>query len=175
MKKLIIVLFIIFAAVLIFSFYHQQNQSLAPQVFSLGQRTKESGCIARGPLPDPACTPGAIIATSTVEDICTPGYTKKVRNVSASLKRKVYSEYGVAHHSPGEYEVDHLIPLEVGGSNDIANLFPEAAEPRPGFHEKDKTENYLHREVCAGRISLQQAQYEIATDWLAVYQGIPKR
>ncbi|MGO8999388.1 MAG: hypothetical protein ACLQVI_39180 [Polyangiaceae bacterium] len=26
-------------------------------------RSKESGCVARGPLPDPACTPGAVMTT----------------------------------------------------------------------------------------------------------------
>lgn len=48
-----------------------------------------------------------------------------------------------------------------------------AAEPRPGYHEKDKVENYLHAQVCSGAVPLQEAQQEIATDWLAVYQGMP--
>ena len=61
--------------------------------------------------------------------------------------------------------MDHLVPLELGGSNDIGNLWPEVAEPRPGFHEKDKVENYLHEQVCSGAISLKQAQAEIAGNW----------
>jgi hypothetical protein len=64
------------------------------------------------------------------------------------------------------------VPLEIGVSNDIANLFPEAAEPKPGFHEKDQVENYLHEQVCAGRMNLFDAQRAIATDWLQVYQGL---
>ena len=56
--------------------------------------------------------------------------------------------------------------MELGGSNDIANLFPEAAEQRPGFHEKDKVENYLHAQVCSGKMSLNDAQVKIANDWL---------
>jgi hypothetical protein len=63
-----------------------------------------------------------------------------------------------------------LISLELGGSNDIANLWPEAASPTPGFHQKDQVENYLHDQVCAGKISLSEAQEEIATNWLTVYQ-----
>ena len=66
-------------------------------------------------------------------------------------------------------EVDHLVPLELGGNNDIANLWPEAAYPAPGFHEKDKVENYLHDQVCSGAIPMKEAQIEIATNWLAVY------
>jgi hypothetical protein len=91
------------------------------------------------------------------------------------VKDQVFAEYGIASHTPGEYEVDHLISLEIGGSNDIANLWPEAASPKPGFHEKDKVENYLHNQMCSGVISLQQAQIEIATNWLTVYDQMPQQ
>ena len=46
---------------------------------------------------------------------------------------------------------------------------PEAL-PTPGFHQKDQVENYLHAQVCSGAETLQQAQQEIATNWLAAYQ-----
>jgi hypothetical protein len=105
-----------------------------------------------------------------VAQICTPGYSSSVRNVSTATKDHVYASYGILTHTTGEYEVDHLVSLELGGSNDISNLFPEAAEPRPGFHEKDAVENYLHAQVCNGAVPLLQAQQEIATNWLAVYQ-----
>jgi hypothetical protein len=93
-----------------------------------------------------------------------------VRNVPTSEKNQVYAEYGIKTRTTGQYEVDHLVSLELGGSNDIANLWPEAASPKPGFHEKDKVENYLHDQVCSGAIPLKQAQIEIATNWLAAYQ-----
>ena len=92
-----------------------------------------------------------------------------------SEKDQVYAEYGIASRSPGEYEVDHLVSLELGGSNSIANLWPEAASPKPGFHEKDKVENYLHNQMCSGAVSLQQAQIEIATNWLNVYNQMPTK
>lgn len=138
-----------------------------------GVRTKTSGCQAQGPLQDSACTPGDIITTATKEAICKSGYAKSVRNVPTSEKNAVYAEYGITHHSAGQYEVDHLASLELGGSNDISNLWPEAASPKPGFHEKDKVENYLHEQVCSGAISLQQAQVEIATNWLTAYNQMP--
>lgn len=146
------------------------TKQTVPANISLGQRVKEADCVVQGPLPDKACTPGAIFPEATTNDICVSGYTKGVRNVPAALKHAVYAEYGVKHREKGEYEVDHLIPLELGGSNDIANLFPEAAEPRPGFHEKDKVENYLHDQVCSGKMDLRAAQSAIANDWLSVYQ-----
>jgi hypothetical protein len=75
----------------------------------------------------------------------------------------VFLAYGLApRQTPGAYEIDHLIPLALGGSNDVANLWPEAA---PGFHDKDRVEDALHARVCAGRMSLEDAQRGFATDW----------
>ena len=82
-----------------------------------------------------------------------------------SEKEQVYAEYGISSRVPGQYEVDHIVSLELGGSNDIANLWPEAAEPRPGFHEKDSVENRLHAIVCNGLLSLSAAQSVIAQNW----------
>ena len=144
-----------------------------PSTHQFGMQTKTSGCAASGGLPDSGCTPGAILASATSDAVCQPGYARSVRSVPQSEKDAVYAEYGIASHTPGEYEVDHLVSLELGGSNDIANLWPEAASPRPGFHEKDQVENYLHDQVCSGAISLQAAQIEIAANWLAVYNRTP--
>lgn len=135
-----------------------------------GVQTKTSGCQAHNGLPDSACTPGAIFPNATTDQICQSGYSSSVRNVPTSEKDQAYAEYGIASHYTGQYEVDHLVSLELGGSNDIANLWPELASPTPGFHQKDQVENYLHDQVCSGKIALHDAQVEIATNWLQVYQ-----
>jgi len=140
----------------------------------LGKQTKTSGCMAHGGLPDSACTPGAIFPNATVQQICTPGYSSSVRNVPTSEKDQAYAEYGIFSHSAGQFEIDHLVSLELGGSNDIANLWPEAASPTPGFHQKDQVENYMHDQVCSGAMSLKDAQTQIATNWLVVYNRMPK-
>lgn len=142
---------------------------------TIGTRTKTSGCVSQNALPDPACTPGAILADATKDKICVAGYSGETRNVPDSEKNQVYDEYGIKSHTAGEYEVDHLISLELGGSNEIANLWPEPAQPKPGFHEKDKTENYLHQQVCNGSMSLKDAQYQISHDWMAVYKSMPAK
>jgi hypothetical protein len=125
-----------------------------------------NGKCKRGRLPDHHCTPG-VAATADVSKICTRGYTERVRNVSESTKNAVYREYGVRSHSRGQYEIDHLIPLELGGSNSIRNLFAEAASPTPGFHQKDGLENKLHSLVCTGDLNIRTAQKAIASNWLA--------
>lgn len=139
-----------------------------------GVQTKTSGCIAHNGMPDAACTPGDFMPTGTKAAICKPGYAQGVRNVPASEKNQVYAEYGIGYHYSGEFEIDHLVPLELGGSNDIANLWPEAASPTPGFHQKDQVENYLHDQVCSGTMPLKDAQTEIATNWIAVHNRMPK-
>ena len=116
-----------------------------------------------------------IFPDATKDKICVSGYSSSVRSVPASEKDAVYAEYGITHHATGEYEVDHFVSLELGGSNDISNLFPEAAEPKPGFHEKDKVENYLHDRVCKGNMTLADAQRQIATNWLAAYDQMPNK
>ena len=106
----------------------------------------------------------------TADQVCNTS-TRSRRKVSSATKKKAYAAYGVSHPQPGgAYEVDHFIPLELGGSNDIANLWPEPASPKPGFHQKDCVEDYLHAQVCKSRtMSLADAQRAIATDWLSVF------
>jgi hypothetical protein len=153
-----------------------QNNSSNPsgQPANIGVPSKSAGCVAVNGLQDKACTPGAIIPSATADQVCVSGYSSSVRNVPTSEKDQVYAEYGISSHFTGQYEVDHLISLELGGSNDIANLWPEAADPRPGFHEKDSVENYLHSQVCSGKMSLQKAQELIASDWHQVYNSMPR-
>ncbi len=70
------------------------------------------------------------------------------------------------------FELDHLVPLELGGAPaDPKNLWPEAHAPTPGSFEKDGFENYLKREVCAGRMPLAVAQEEIASDWVTFWRA----
>ncbi len=150
----------------------QQTPAPSTKPAVLGVQTKNSGCAAQGKNPDPACTPGAIFPNVTKDDVCVSGYTQTVRDVPTELKQQVYEEYGIASHSPGEYEVDHYISLELGGSNDVSNLWPEPAEPQPGFHQKDEVENFLHDQVCQGKMTLQAAQTQVRTNWLAVYNQL---
>lgn len=122
-------------------------------------------CHVHDSLPDPSCTSGAVFANVGTAQICKAGYAQSVRDVPQSEKDRVFAEYGVSSHPPGSYEVDHLVSLELGGSNDLKNLWPEAALPKPGFHEKDSVENFLHSQVCSGKMALKQAQTAIATNW----------
>lgn len=125
-------------------------------------------------MPDLRCTPGAVnpaVTQSTIgTTICRAGYSARIRpSTSVTEPEKLASihAYGF-HQSPGHYEYDHLISLELGGAaNDRRNLWPEnGASPNP----KDKVENYLHTRVCEHRISLASAQRIVALDWVSYYK-----
>lgn len=121
-------------------------------------------------VPVPARTPGAVLDV-TAADVCISGYSRRVRNVPAAVKRQAYALYGLRTHESGEYEVDHLISLSLGGSNSIRNLWPQSFRTHPwNAYVKDELENELHRRVCAGTIDLAKAQYVISHNWVIGYR-----
>jgi hypothetical protein len=95
-------------------------------------------------LPDPKLTPGDVFDV-TIQDICVPGYSKKVRAVPQSLRKQAYAQYGITSANEGDYQMDHLIPLSLGGSNSIRNLWPQSYHTAPwNAHVKDVLEVRLH-------------------------------
>lgn len=136
------------------------------------QPSTPSGCKSVGGLPDSKCTPGAVDSRVTQQNIkntiCKPGYTKTVRppvSYTEPLKIKIMKSYGIKGPLK-DYELDHLIPLEVGGSpTDVKNLWPEPWHGNNTAAEKDKFENYLHAQICSGNMKLQEAQNEMAGNW----------
>ena len=146
-------------------------------LFGVGVALPANGDAATGifrqshgePLNDLRVTPGATFKV-TIATICRPGYATSVRDVPESEKDAVYAEYGITHHVTDQYEIDHLIPLELGGSNAEANLWPELNDhPRGYLNSKDILENRLHDLVCSGRVRLASAQRLIAVNWVAAY------
>ena len=134
-----------------------------------------SSCHINGNLPDPACTPGAtdpnVTQDNIYQTICVKGYTSTVRppvSYTNQLKIKQINDYGFTDKNLSDYEEDHLISLELGGSpTDPKNLWPEPGHsPNP----KDKIENLCHEKVCSGQISLIDAQKQIAANWPAACQ-----
>jgi len=116
---------------------------------------------AHGQLPDRGCSPGAVRSRATAAQVCVAGYASRTRNVTQSTRDTVYARYGQtgAHPFPA-WEVDHRVPLELGGSNSLRNLWPEHL-PQP----KDRLENRLHARVCSGSMTLGAAQRVFLGDW----------
>jgi len=154
MKKVIVI------PLLLLSFF------FASSIFAQDNKTN---CVANQSLPDSSCTPGLVLTTGT-DIICVPGYSKKVRDVSKKTKQQVYANYGLSYEERAGYQVDHLIPSMLGGSNDISNLWPQKYDQEYGVAAKVKFEDCLYQAVCQKLMSIEEAQREISTDWVGYYK-----
>ncbi len=125
--------------------------------------------------PDPRKTPGLINPEVTVNNldvtICRPGYTREIRpdaNYTNRIKREQLNSIG---GDPRDYELDHLIPLSLGGHpSDPRNLW---TQPRSGEWNAQRKNNLalrLRGLVCKREIDLPTAQESIARDWIETYK-----
>jgi len=123
-------------------------------------------------------TPGARNPSITQDNIqntiCKATWsTQSIRPPSANIsavKTQIMARYGLQGQPASRFELDRLIPIELGGSSfDLMNLWPQALDRHPGAREKDVVEHYLRLQVCAGKLTLSKAQDQIVADWYAVY------
>lgn len=81
-------------------------------------------------MPDPDMTPGSLCQNPDSQR-----YPEQInycrRNVSKSTKNFVIKKYDqelhfkVSNMNRGDFKIDHLIPLCMGGSNQVDNLWPQ--------------------------------------------------
>jgi len=129
-------------------------------------------------IPDPDCSPGAVNPTLTLKVLKTKGFTTKcVRNMATSPteKAKTYVWYNLDKPVDNkgvnmQCELDHIVSLQLGGADTLDNLWPQCGPkgvklPTRHFKLKDDVENYLARQIKAGKIPLKEAQKGIAEDW----------
>ena len=131
-------------------------------------------------LPNVQATPGAVNPTVTQSNIystiCVSGYTKTIRPPVSYTNRLKYSQLDSGYNYRGDtsahdYEEDHLVPLEVGGSpSSVKNLWPQPWLVAWNAGKKDRLENKMHSLVCSGSISLAAAQKVFMTNWIFGYQ-----
>jgi hypothetical protein len=130
------------------------------------------------PVPDPKCTPGGINPSITISTLRDPTWrTRSVRNceTSESYKHIAYRWYQIQKprinsNQNQVCELDHVVPLELGGADGMGNIWPECGPDAVTlneryFKQKDHVENYLAAQVRQGRIALDIAQRGIASDW----------
>ena len=134
------------------------------------QRSSGHGSFETPTTPRRSLTPGAIRIV-TRDEVCSSDTRETVHMAPASLKHKVFEEYGMSEANPDAYEVDYLVTPELGGADDIRNLWPQSyASTEWNAHVKDALEQRLHEMVCAGDVDLATAQHDIATDWISAYK-----
>jgi hypothetical protein len=130
--------------------------------------------------PNAALTPGArdprVQQRNVTRTICSADYLAKAQPaapyIERVLRRKIVG-YRFGSLTPAEYELDHYIPIELGGDPDApSNIWPQPVGSGLGAHEKDRVESYLHQQVCSGSTTLDAAQQSILNDWVAVYRQL---
>jgi hypothetical protein len=120
--------------------------------------------------PNHELTPGATRPV-TRNEICSVGYRDMNRMVPSAVQQEVFKKYGIPVALKKDYEVDYLITPELGGADDVQNLWPEPYSSTDwGAHVKDALEDRLHQMVCEGAIDLATAQREMASDWISAYK-----
>lgn len=143
-------------------------------------------------LPDQSLTPGAIDTTVRGTEICTKTwakgspptqdgtmtYSKAARATPQSVKEEAFQEYGLQdpHDNGHSYEVDHRVPLSLGGLDDIENLWPQS-RTATGYNAwvKDRLELRIYDIVChptegGPHLTLKQAQALFLEDWTKAYE-----
>jgi hypothetical protein len=117
----------------------------------------------RAPVPgavDPAVTQATVRQT-----VCRLGYTFTVRP-PREWSHEIKARYLAEQHLPGrvqDYELDHLIPLNLGGApQDIRNVWMQRWDEAK---VKDDEELALYYAVCAGRMTLDEARRQILDRW----------
>lgn len=160
------VLVLVLLAILFFNFRRPEITHVFPRSAS-----EHVGPVQLYPHGTPGATDPRVSQSNIANSICVPGWTKTVRppvRVTNSIKVELMRAEGLNNSSA--YELDHLIPLELGGCPDCKeNLWLEPYDPQPGARQKDTVENFLHREVCSGSMPLEDAQKAIASDWYKIY------
>jgi len=122
-------------------------------------------------LPDKNLT-GESVRTEDRDAAC--GHASEHRApMNAPRRDEILRRYGLPPGPHPDYEIDHLIPLCLGGSDDPSNLWPQ---PRRSIEEtwnaevKDQLERLMCNMVCDGQIDIATAQEAFATDWIAAYR-----
>ncbi len=129
-------------------------------------------------LPSRKLTPGArnpgVTEENIARTICNPNFSQQIRvsgSYQARVKEKLIGEYGYTNKEPKAYQLDALIPLELGGMpTDPRNLWPQPIAGAFSAKEKHRLENVLHRRVCSGAMTLEDAQREISENWIDAYR-----
>jgi hypothetical protein len=122
--------------------------------------------------PDPDSTEGSVRIDGHSREIACDRSKTHRGPMTADRRDEVLLRYGLPVGQHPDFEIDHLIPLCLGGADDFSNLWPQprqSIEPKWNAEAKDRLERLLCEMVCNGQLDIATAQEAIATDWIAAY------
>ena len=110
-------------------------------------------------LPNPKLTPGRVAERD-----------KDRRGVAVAMEQKVFARYRLPWARRGEFKIDHLIPLELGGADTLDNLWPQSVRVKPyDADRKEQLTEVLLTKIARRQMTLAQAQEEIRRDWIDAF------
>lgn len=140
-----------------------------------------ASAVQAGELPDPNITPGAtdpeVTEANIKESICkvthftwTEGHTPPASFLEP-IEKDLVQKYGYEDTNLKHYQLDHLIPLSLGGHpTDAKNMWPQVLLAKWSARRKDYLEEIMHDKVCKGEVSLKDAQEMFKTNWIEGYK-----
>jgi hypothetical protein len=131
------------------------------------------GCLYGGASPEQyplwLCVPGVVTSGVTQSNYrrtgCDRDYARRMRPPASEVEdatRYVRQEFRLS--PTAHWRLDWLVPLSLGGANDLQNMWP-VPTPETASRKKKVDEDVL-RAVCAGTVSLGAAQNAMAAGWL---------
>lgn len=168
MKKLFIIPIVLLVGFLFFNI----NWEFRPK--------QDLGTSRRVYLPDPKITPGVLNPAVTQENlkttVCVGGWSSKQRpsvSWTAPRERESIKQYGYEDTNPSNFEYDHRVPISLSGApRDTANLWPQKLTGEYNALMKDRLEYRVYRDLCAGKVTLKQAQDIFLGDWTKAYDRL---
>jgi hypothetical protein len=124
-----------------------------------------------------AHTPGATNPTLTqatvASTICKSHYVNKIKSqISTKTSTEVFAEYAIAKKKRSSYAIDHLVPLDLGGTNALTNLWPIPLKGTATPKRKAVVDAAVHKSMCAGFISLATAQGLFNMNWPSINTNV---
>src|SRR5882724_6880067 len=105
--------------------------------------------------------------------VCAADFEASVKPMAKWQREQALERYG---KRPEDFtgELDHLIPISLGGTNDPENLWPLPANKDMGPDQKRELDLKLHELVCPKTLKLKDAQDAIKKDWVKAYNQYVK-
>ena len=80
------------------------------------------------------------------------------RQMTPAEKSALFDRAGIPKNQRKNYVIDHILPLELGGTDALSNLHVQS---KATAKQKHRVERFLVKQVKSGKMSLLQAQQEI--------------
>ena len=124
--------------------------------------------MAMAQLPNNMYTPGKADKVD-VKQLCAETFETSVKPMADWQKNTTLERYGVRPESFSG-DLEHLVPVSLGGTNDPENLYPFHAQGEYTLEAKQRLAAKIHELVCDGKMSLKQAQDIFKKDWTKGYK-----